>query len=238
MTRPARVTRAAGVATVTLDRPEVRNALDSELAAVLRTAFADLARDPDVGCVVLTGTDPAFCAGLDLKEFRATGKAPVGAGDLIREVADCAVPVVAAVNGPVYTGGLELMLGCDFVVASERASFADTHVRHGLLPGSGMSYRLTEAVGVRWAKRMSYTGTPVSAADALRLGLVQVVVEHPQLLEVATGIARDIAAAPSDGVRAMKQLYRSAIGSGVDDGRRAEREGQARWREQHRPDAV
>jgi len=233
MTAPARLVKDQGIATITLDRPHARNALSSELAAMLHTWFTELADDEQVGCIVLTGADPAFCAGLDLTEFRSTGAAPSGAGALIREVGESPVPVVAAVNGPAYTGGLELVLGCDFVIASERATFADTHVLRGLMPGSGMSYRLAEAVGVTWAKRNSYTGDPVSADLALRLGLAGMVVEHAELLPTAENLARQIAAAPRDGVRAMKQLYRVVIGTGVDEGRLAERDAQARWREAH-----
>jgi enoyl-CoA hydratase len=228
---PARLDRDGAVVTITLDRPTKRNAIDSELAALVDEWLVELDADPEVGCLVLTGSDPAFCAGLDLVEFRRTAAAPVGAGQLIRRVADVSTPVVAAVNGPAYTGGLELLLGCDVIVASERASFADTHVKHGLMPGGGMSVRLAEAVGVRRAKRISYTAQPVGAEEALRIGLVDLVVEPALLLEAALAIAHDIAAAPRAGVRAMKDLYREAVGAGVVDGLRAEREAQGRWRE-------
>lgn len=217
------------MATVTFNRPDRRNAISSDLAATVRPWLSRLCADPTVGCIVLTGTDPAFCAGLDLAELRSTGHSPVGAGALIREVASATVPIVAAVNGAAYTGGLEIALGCDFILASDRAVFADTHAARGLMPGGGMSYRLTEAVGVMWAKRISFTGAPIDARTALRIGLAGEVVPHTELLSAAIELATAIAAGPVRGVRAMKQLYRSAIGSSVDDGIHSEEQAKARW---------
>ena len=222
------------VVTITLDRPDKRNALDSAMAALLLGWLAELDEDPALGCLVLTGADPAFCAGLDLHEFRARGHAPPGTPELIRAVADLSVPVIAAVNGPAFTGGLEIVLGCDIVIASERASFADTHARNNLMPGGGLSVRLAEAVGVRRAKRMSFTGQPVSAGEALELGLADEVVEHSRLLTRVGQIARDIAAMPPDAIRAMKKLYRAVTGEPVDTGIRIEHEMRARYQAERR----
>src|SRR5688500_2602229 len=135
------------IATVTLDRPERRNALNVALTARIREVMAELDADEGVDVVVLTGSDPAFCAGVDLKE---AGEAAGGGGvfaDLTklppRGLFDAlSKPVIGAVNGPAATGGLELALTCDFLIASERAAFADTHARVGILPAGGATVRL------------------------------------------------------------------------------------------------
>lgn len=230
MTASAKLERHDGVRVLILDRPDRRNAIDSSLADDVRRLLDIAAEDPDVGCLVVTGSDPAFCAGLDLDEFRATGRAPRGAGDMIRAVKAFPLPVLAAVNGAAYTGGLELVLACDFAVASEHATFADTHVPRRLMPGNGASYLLAETVGTRWTRRMSYTGLPVDAGTALRIGLVTEVVPHAELLPAALHIARAIAASPTLGVRAMKRLHEAAFGATLTEGAAIERAAQDEWR--------
>jgi enoyl-CoA hydratase len=157
---------------------------------------------------VLTGADPAFCAGLDLREYQALGRAPDGVSETILSIDELRTPVIGAINGVTTTGGLELALGCDFLIASERAFFADTHARVGVLPGGGLSVRLPQAVGLRAAKEMSFTGRFVDAGEALRLGLVNRVVPHPDLLPTAHRIAAEVVANQSRFVVAMKNLYR------------------------------
>jgi enoyl-CoA hydratase len=170
------------IATITLNRPEVRNALNAELCRRLRAATESADSDESVDVIVLTGADPAFCAGLDLREYQALGRAPDGVSETILSIGELRTPVIGAINGVTTTGGLELALGCDFLIASERAFFADTHARVGVLPGGGLSVRLPQAVGLRAAKEMSFTGRFVDAAEALRLGLVNRVVPHQDLL--------------------------------------------------------
>ena len=129
---------AEGVAVVTLNRPEARNALDVELLQALPAAMAKLDADDDVAAVILTGADPAFCAGLDLKELGSSGDNLSGGGQGVAATPfpeDMSKPVIGAVNGPTVTGGLELALHCDFLIASERARFGDTHARVGVVPG-------------------------------------------------------------------------------------------------------
>jgi len=217
-----------GVAVVTLNRPEARNALNSELMRALPEAMAEADGRDDVGAIVLTGADPAFCAGLDLKELGGSGDnyRSTGSG---RPWAATGKPVVGAVNGAAVTGGLELALQCDFLVASDRARFADTHARVGILPGWGLTVLLPQAVGVRMAKEMSFTGNFLDAEGALAAGLVNHVVPHGRLLDTATGLARDIAGNDGDTVQALRASYGRVIGITADEGLRLEAEAQREW---------
>ena len=198
-----------GVAVVTLNRPGVRNALNVELLRALPSVMAGLAGDDAVDVIVVTGADPAFCAGLDLKDLAASG-------DVLRDDhlgrtfwGPVPQPVIGAVNGAVATGGLELALQCDLLVASERARFADTHARVGVIPGGGMSVLLAEAVGWRKAKEMSLTGRFLDAAEALQWGLVTHVVPHEQLLPSARQLAGEMRAADRGALRAILDGYRA-----------------------------
>jgi enoyl-CoA hydratase len=214
------VETADRVCTVTLHRPEARNALNTALHRASAAALAAAEDDPEVDVVVLTGSDPAFCAGLDLKELGGGGGANLtgGRGDdpsdrqmrwtnPIQAVWDMTTPVIGAVNGACITGGFELALGCDFLVASERAFFGDTHARVGASPGGGMSVYLPMAVGLRRAKEMSLTGNFVDATEAERIGLVNHVVPHDDLLDAARSLAADIAGNDGPTVRHLKTLY-------------------------------
>jgi len=186
-------TREDAVLVLTLHRPLARNALNLELTRALSAAFTAFDADESLRCLVLTGADPAFCAGLDLKEFRLPGSPRGEVGAMIRAFPERRKPAIGAINGATMTGGLELALGCDFLIASERARFGDTHVKVGTLSGGGMTSRLPHQVGTRWAKQMSLTCQPVDAATALRIGLVNEVVAHDSLLPRALELARDIA---------------------------------------------
>lgn len=191
------------VCTLTLNRPQARNALSSALRkqffAALRVAEADDAVD----VVILTGADPVFCAGLDLKELGDTTELP----DISPKWPPMTKPVIGAINGAAVTGGLEIALYCDILIASERARFADTHARVGLLPTWGLSVRLPQKVGVGMARRMSLTGDYLSAADALRAGLVTEVVAHDELLPAARRVASSIVGNNRKAVRALLASY-------------------------------
>jgi enoyl-CoA hydratase len=193
-----------GVLVLTLSRPGKRNALSAplltELAELLRAGLGDAA----TRAVVVTGTDPAFCAGVDLDGIAAGVRFP---GEAMRLLRTASVPVVAAVNGPAITGGLELALACDFRIGSERARFADTHARMGVTPGWGMTARLPQAVGQAWARQMSLTGSFVDAETALRIGLLNEVVSHDQLLDRAVELAGLIARTNPDAARRIRDLY-------------------------------
>ena len=206
-----RYAEAGGVATITLDRPQARNAMNAALVAELDAALTRAEESPAVAAIILTGADPAFCAGLDIREFRELGRPPAGASDVILRVATLTKPTIGAVNGPVMTGGLELALGLDVLIASERARFADTHAKVGILPGGGMTARLPRAVGQRLAMEMSFTGRVLAADEALWHGLVTRVVPHNELLPTAREIGATIAQHDQNVVRELKRLYRYSL---------------------------
>ncbi len=208
------------VATVTLNRPEARNAFSRALGYALWDAIAAAGDDPDVDAVVLTAADPAFSAGVDLKEVsgevaptveeRGRGEGPERFDDngLYRFIPVIPKPVIGAINGVAVTGGLELALQCTFLVASERARFADTHARVGIMPGGGITVLLAQRIGLPRAIEMSLTGNFVAADEALRIGLVNHVVPHDELLPFARALAGDIVSNDQLGVRRLLEHYR------------------------------
>src|SRR4051794_39059193 len=187
------------VRTLTLNRPQSRNALSAELRRRFFGALRDGEGDADVDVVIVTGADPVFCAGLDLKELGDSTQLP----DISPQWPPMVKPVIGAINGAAVTGGLEIALYCDILIASEQARFADTHARVGLLPTWGLSVRLPQKVGVGMARRMSLTGDYLSAGDALRAGLVTEVVPHDQLMPAARRTAAAIVGNNQKAVRAM-----------------------------------
>lgn len=191
------------IRTLTLNRPQARNALSSALRDAIFGALADADADDDVDVMILTGADPVFCAGLDLKEFGDSTALP----DISPQWPTLTKPVIGAINGAAVTGGLELALYCDILIASEQARFADTHARVGLMPSWGLSVRLPQRVGVGLARRMSLTGDYLSAADALRAGLVTEVVPHTELLPAARTVATAIVGNNQAAVRALLSSY-------------------------------
>src|SRR6476469_6265702 len=191
------------VRTLTLNRPQARNALSSALRKQFFAALRDAASDDDVDVVILTGADPVFCAGLDLKELGDSTELP----DISPKWPPMTKPVIGAINGAAVTGGLELALYCDILIASEQARFADTHARVGLLPTWGLSVRLPQKVGVGMARRMSLTGDYLSAEDALQTGLVTEVVAHDQLMPTARRTAAAIVGNNQKAVRALLASY-------------------------------
>jgi len=224
---------ANGVRLMTLNRPDARNALSSELLGRLAEALNAAEDDPDVRAVVLTGADPAFCAGLDLREAGASGLPSAEVVDpktspwLVLHHMN--TPVIGAVNGPAVTGGLEIVLQCTFLVASERAAFGDTHARVGVHPGGGLTGLLPQAVGLRKAREMSLTGNFINAAEAHRLGLVNHVVAHEDLLPVALRLAGDIAGADPRTATAVNQTYRDVAALPLGQGLALERDRFRAW---------
>lgn len=198
-----------GIATITLNRPESRNALNPELAAAFPAAIIECDQRNDVLAIILTGADPAFCAGFDLRELstRERGTEPNPPPPYRAAIPPHTKPVIGAINGAAVTGGFEIALACDFLIASERARFADTHARVGMLPGWGLTVMLPEAIGVRRAKQLSLSGAFLDARTALDWGLVNEVVEHDQLLVRSREIAAQIAANPANAVQAVMALY-------------------------------
>jgi enoyl-CoA hydratase len=227
------VEMAGGVRTITLNRPAARNALSGELIDRLVEALQSAEASPAVQAVVLTGSDPAFCAGLDLREAGAQGL-PSDAvldrkGSPWWVLGGMRTPVIGAINGPAVTGGLELALQCTFLVASERAAFGDTHARVGVHPGGGLTGLLPQAIGIRRAREMSLTGNFIDAREALRLGLVNHVVAHDQLLPTALGLAGDTAAGDARTVAALNDTYREVAALPLGDGLALERHRFKEW---------
>jgi enoyl-CoA hydratase len=213
------------VRTLTLNRPKSRNALSAELRRRFFRALADAESDDTVDVVIVTGADPVFCAGLDLKELGDTTELP----DISPKWPAMRKPVIGAINGAAVTGGLELALYCDVLIASENARFADTHARVGLLPTWGLSVRLPQKVGVGMARRMSLTGDYLSAQDALRCGLVTEVVAHDDLLPAARRIAASIVGNNQNAVRALLDSYHRIDGVATNPGLWVEAESARQW---------
>ncbi|HVF73551.1 MAG TPA: enoyl-CoA hydratase [Acidimicrobiales bacterium] len=225
-------------AVITLDRPEARNALTGEMIDLLVARLGEADADERVRAIVLTGADPAFCAGLDLGALASESGGLRGRKWHSRPWPQTRKPVIGAVNGPAVTGGLEIALRCDFLVASERASFADTHARVGILPGWGLSALLPHAIGVRRAIEMSVTGNFMAADEALRFGLVNRVVPHPELLPAALALAEDIAGVDPEAAVAMLAALRKVAEVAVGDGFAVEAEARSAYRKASRPDDV
>ncbi|MCW2592715.1 MAG: echA8 2 [Mycobacterium sp.] len=204
------------VRVLTMNRPESRNALSRELIRALYAALKTADAGEAVRAVVITGADPAFCAGVDLKEAARDGLKyfdEFRTHSCISAVADMRTPIIGAINGATFTGGLELALGCDFLIASERAFFADTHARVGILPGGGMTARLPQVVGGAMARRLSMTGEVVDAARAEHIGLVTEVVAHDRVVARAVELAAQVAEVPGPTMLALKEIY--DIGTGA-----------------------
>ncbi|MFZ0906241.1 MAG: enoyl-CoA hydratase [Mycobacterium sp.] len=215
------------VRVLAMNRPEARNALNTELIEALYAALGDADGDPSVRAVVLTGVDPAFCAGVDLKEAQRLGTAyfeQFQTQSCIRKTAQMHKPIIGAINGPVFTGGLEMALGCDFLIASQRAVLADTHARVGILPGGGMTARLPQLVGRAMARRLSMTGEVVDAARAERIGLVTEVVPHDRLLARAVELAGQIAEVPAPIMAGLKEIYVTGSAAVTDPALAAEQD--------------
>lgn len=201
-----------GIRTITINRPEVKNAL----TAAMRTRLCELLAEADdaaeVRAVVITAVDPVFSAGVDFREA-ATG--PPSARNPGKALRAMTTPVICAVNGACVTGALEIALSCTFVVASERARFADTHARLDVVAAWGLTALLPRAVGVRKAAEMSITGNFVDAEEALRLGLVNHVVPHEELVAFTHALALDVA--KTGAVTEVLDLYRRGDGLPLAD---------------------
>jgi enoyl-CoA hydratase len=213
------------VRTLTLNRPAARNALSLALRSGFFAALSDAESDDGVDVVIVTGADPVFCAGLDLKELGEGTELP----DISPRWPAMRKPVIGAINGAAVTGGLEIALYCDILIASDRARFADTHARVGLLPTWGLSVRLPQKVGVGLARRMSLTGDYLSAAEALRAGLVTEVVPHETLLDVTRAVAASIVGNNQGAVRALLDSYHRIDGTHTDAGLWIEAQSARQW---------
>lgn len=218
------------VTTVTLNRPDALNALSRDLRLALIETFGRLADDPDTGVIILTGSGRAFCAGVDLKELSGEGKAAgdplsdVDSFEAVEVVDACPVPIIGAINGFAVTGGFELALACDLLVASREARFGDTHARVGLLPGWGLSQKLSRLVGIFRAKEISLTGNFIEAEQAADWGLVNRVVDPDALLPTCQQLAQDILSCVPEAIRGYKRIIDEGFATTFAEGREIETE--------------
>lgn len=205
-------TTQGAVGIITLARADARNALNAEMIHQLSAALKGFEADAAVRAIILTGTDPAFCAGLDFKDFDATYEAiQQNTKDRVSRkglLGPIETPIIAAVNGPAVTGGLELALDCDWIIASrEHATFADTHASVGLMPAGGMTIRLPQLIGINRARQMSFTGRFINATVAYEWGLANEVCEHAQLLPRAIESATAIAESDPATIHELRLMY-------------------------------
>jgi len=219
------VRKEGDVVLVELCRPDVLNAMNTQMGRDLRELFMHLSANPhEARCIVLTGNGTrAFCAGGDLKERNGMTDAQWQAQHLIFEqaiaaVVACPIPIIAAVNGAAFGGGTEIALGCDFIYASSAARFALTEVTLGIIPGCGGTQNLPRALGERRAKELILSGTPFSADDAMKWGMVNRVCEPDKLLDEALATARRIAGNGPIAVRQAKHAIHHGIEMSVANG--------------------
>ncbi len=209
------VTRSEqGWATITLNRPDRLNTLSIAVRKELAAAVGQLQADDAVHVLILTGSGKAFTAGLDLDEW-STPEGPAAAAyahDAVAAIRQFTGPVIAAVNGAAVTGGVELVLACDVIIASEQARFADTHVRVGLLPGWGGSARLIQRVGIHRAKELALTARFFTATEAERWGFANLVAPHDQLMDAAQSMALQMLKARPEDLARYKQLLDDEAG--------------------------
>jgi len=214
-------------AIITLNRPERHNSFCQDLLINLYNSIDEASARSDIKVLILTGNGKSFCSGIDLSVIGKDNLLdPRGDGkDLPDVMTACTKPIIGAINGSAITGGFELALNCDFLIASENARFIDSHAKVGIHPGWGMTQMLQRSVGQRMAKQMSFTCKPLSAQDALRCGLVNEVVPHDQLLPRAKEIARDISEVNQEIMMKMKALIEKQNELSFDEAFRLERKG-------------
>jgi len=221
------VERDAGIATVTLNRPAALNALSTGLRNAIAETFATLKDDSSTQVIVLTGAGRAFTVGLDLKELggEQAADAKPSQQDLSAALANVGKPIIGAINGFAITGGFEIALMCDFLIASPDAKFADTHARVGVVPGWGLSQRLPRLIGINRALELSLTGNYLDATTACDWGLVNRIVPQDVLLSTCQQLAKDICSTDpttrSEMRRIMLAGWHSTLSAGLDIEREA-----------------
>ena len=203
-----------------LNRPEVRNALNLEIRVQLAEAITRFAADPDIRCLIVTGSDKAFASGADLSEMAEASAAEIMARNVQqywRAISDCPKPLIAAVEGYALGGGLELALCADIIVAGEGARLGLPEVKVGILPGGGGTQRLARLVGAKRAMLLLMTGRMFSATEALAMGVISDMAPAGQALPRAIEIAREIAAMPPIAIRQIKQVVNAGLDAPLDE---------------------
>jgi len=191
------VEKEDGVAKITLNIPEVLNALDGETINELKTAIKDVGRDKGVRAVVITGAGRGFCSGVNLAPSASVVEGLSEIHEIIKGITTMEKPVIALINGPAVGGGLDLAMACDIRIASEKAKLSEIFVRRGLLPDMGGTYFLPRLVGLGKAKELIFTGEIIDAKEAERIGLVNKVVPHEELNSTGMELARKLAKGPA-----------------------------------------
>jgi enoyl-CoA hydratase len=220
------IERRGRAALIRLNRPEALNALNAKLISELDAALQGFDADPEIGCIVLTGSEKAFAAGADIKEMREKDFAEAFLSDFIGRwdaVARARKPVVAAVAGFALGGGCELAMMCDFIIAADTAQFGQPEIKLGVIPGAGGTQRLTRAVGKAKAMELCLTGRMMGAEEAERAGLVARVVPAADLVADALKTAQTIASMSLPAVLTAKDAVNRAFETTLAEGVRAER---------------
>lgn len=245
MTEPVlELTRSEGIAILTLNRPAQLNALSRELRSAMAASLVQLEADKSIGVVILTGAGRAFCAGLDLKELagesptRGDPAAAVAETDLVRALHHFDRPIIGAVNGVAVTGGFELALACDVLIASTEARFADTHARVGILPGWGLSQKLPRLIGIHRAKELAFTGNYLGASQAEAWGLVNRVVPPEELLPTCLALARDMLSCDRPTLREYKRVIDEGFARSFSEGLKLEQEASREHARQLSPEMI
>lgn len=208
------------VGVLILNRPDAMNALSRDLRDQFAQAFADFQADESTRVVIVTGNGKAFCAGFDLKEMASGGDASAAEtqqNTMASAMSEFDGPIIAAVNGFAITGGFEIALACDMIIAADNAKFADTHARVGILPGWGLSQRLPRLIGLARAKELSFTGNSIDAQQAYDWGLVNRVVAADQLLPVCEQLANDMASCVAPILMGYKKLIDTGYNLPLDE---------------------
>jgi enoyl-CoA hydratase len=226
--------KSEGIAWITFNRPDKMNALNPEMLSEWREALVSAGKDKEVGVVVVTGAGRAYCAGLDLQAVGANDLVGGAVGSVydvpgravIDTIQNLSKVVIAMVNGVCVTGGLETLLAFDLVVASEAASFCDSHARWGLRPSWGMSQRLPRTIGIMKARELSFTARFFSAKEAWEMGLVNRMVPANRLREETISLAKAILNNSLESVAAIKYLYNQGMSTTLQNGLKMEEESQ------------
>lgn len=210
------------VAVLTLNRPQVLNAVTDEMHDELRDAFTDLGRDPAVNAIIVTGAGRGFCAGFDVRGNARSpdtpGMPPERVGQVTRAILSTPQPVIAAVNGHAVGMGVNVACYCDVVIASDRAKFGDVHVKVAVSPGDGAVALFPMLVGLNKAKELLMTGSIIEAEEAYRLGLAQRLVPHEKLMDEAMALAKRLAYGPQQAIRWTKLLLNTMAWDRVNSG--------------------
>jgi enoyl-CoA hydratase len=218
-----KIEKKEGIATVTINRPEALNALNTLFFNEMDRAVSELSNDPELRVMIITGTGKAFVAGADIAEMvdknQEEGSAFSRTGqNTFRSLENMEIPVIAAINGFALGGGLELAMGCDFRIASSKAKFGQPEVNLGLIPGYAATQRLSRLVGLGDALYLLMTADMIGAEDALRIGLVQKVVEPEALMEETKKIAQLIASKGPLAIKKVKAVTRTGYFLDFDEG--------------------